>query len=80
MAEEPWRVADLLDPEQPFVKDVALARQIVQTLHALDTFDRESFNEGMMESGIVSLNVRTPKAAIEFVENTLGSGLRLLPR
>ena len=43
--EEPWRVADLLDPEQPFVKDV-LARQMVQTLHALDTFDRESFNEG----------------------------------
>ena len=69
--EESWRVADLLDPGQPFVKDVALARQMVQTLHALDAFDGESFNDGMMESGIVSLNVRTPKAAIEFVENTL---------
>ena len=69
--EESWRVADLLDPGQPFVKDVALARQMVETLHALDAFDRESFNDGIMESGIVSLNVRTPKAAIEFVENTL---------
>ena len=69
--EDAWRVADLLNPELSFVKDVALARQMVQTLHALDAFDREAFNDGMMDSGTVSLNVRTPKAALEFVENTL---------
>lgn len=69
--EDAWRVADLLDAEQPFVKDVALARQMVQTLHALDAFDRETFNDGMVDSGTVSLNVRTPKAALEFIENTL---------
>ena len=69
--EDAWRVADLLDAEQPFVKDVALARQMIQTLHALDAFDRESFNDGMIDSGTVSLNVRTPKAALEFIENTL---------
>ena len=72
MAEEDiWRVSDLLDSKQPFVEDVQLARQMVQTLHALDAFDRESFSDGMMNSGTVHLNVRTPKAALEFVENTL---------
>jgi hypothetical protein len=50
---------------------VALARQIVQTLHALDAFDREAFSDGGLESGTVRLNVRTPRAALEFVENTL---------
>jgi len=69
--EEVWRVTDLLDPKQPFVEDVQLARQMVQTLHALDAFDRESFTDGHHESGIVNLNVRTPKAALEFVESTL---------
>ena len=55
--EDQWRVADLLDQErQPFVEDVMLARQMVETLHSL---------EG------ASLNVRVPRAAEEFVENTL---------
>ena len=55
--EDPWRVADLLDQEnQPFVEDVMLARQMVATLRSL---------EG------VSLDVRIPRAAEEFVENTL---------
>jgi hypothetical protein len=67
----PWRISDLVDPEEPFVQDVTLARQMVQTLHALDAFDRESFTDGSHESGIVNLNVRTPRAALEFVENTL---------
>ena len=70
-ATTPWRISDLIDPDEPFTQDVALARQMVQTLHALDAFDRESFNDGMMDSGTVSLNVRTPKAALEFIENTL---------
>ena len=70
-ATTPWRISDLIDPNEPFTQDVALARQMVQTLHALDAFDRESFNDGMMDSGTVSLNVRTPKAALEFIENTL---------
>ena len=55
--EDPWRVADLLDQEnQPFVEDVMLARQLVETLNSL---------EG------TSLDVRVPRAAEEFVENTL---------
>ncbi len=55
--EDQWRVADLLDQErQPFVEDVMLARQMVETLHSL---------------GGTSLNVRVPRAAEEFVENTL---------
>ena len=55
--EDPWRVADLLDQEnQPFVEDVMLARQLVETLNSL---------EG------TSLDVRVPTAAAEFVENTL---------
>ena len=76
--EEAWRVADLLDAEQPFVKDVELARQMVQTLHALDAFDRESpsasnpaVGAGPVFTQLKSLDVRTPKAALEFVENTL---------
>jgi hypothetical protein len=52
-----WRVADLLDQErQPFVEDVMLARQMAETLHSLRG---------------TSLNVRVPRAAEEFVENTL---------
>lgn len=55
--EDLWRVADLLDQEnQPFVEDVMLARQLVETLNSL---------EG------TSLDVRVPRAAEEFVENTL---------
>jgi hypothetical protein len=69
--EDIWRVTDLLDTEQPFVEDVQLARQMVQTLHALDAFDREIDTEEWHESRTVSLNVRTPKAALQFVENTL---------
>ena len=69
--EDAWRVADLLDAGQPFVKDVALARQMVETLSALDSLERKTFDNGMMDMGIVSLNVRTPKAALEYVENTL---------
>lgn len=69
--EEIWRVTDLLDAKQPFVEDVQLARQMVQTLHALDAFERESVRGEWTESGSVYLNVRTPRAALEFVENTL---------
>ena len=55
--EDLWRVTDLLDQErQPFVEDVMLARQMAETLHSLRG---------------TSLNVRIPRAAEEFVENTL---------
>ena len=36
MADEEWRVADLLDEEQPIVADAKLAKQIVEVLGALD--------------------------------------------
>ncbi len=65
--EEEWRVSDLIDPKQPFVEDVILARQMVDTLQALDAMEREDNN---LERGFI-LGVRRPKAALEFVENTL---------
>ena len=54
-----WNIEDLLDPDQPFVSQVALARQMLETLESL---------EALEESNI---NVRTPRHAIHFMENTL---------
>lgn len=62
--EDEWRVSDLIDSKQPFVEDVTLARQMVQTLQALDAMERESEGRWVPE-------IRRPRAAIEFVENTL---------
>ncbi len=69
--EEEWRVSDLIDPNQPFVEDVTLARQMVQTLQALDAIEREDEDKMGISEGRWVLDVRRPKAAIEFVENTL---------
>ena len=51
-----WRVTDLLDEEQPLVTDAKLARQIVDLMANLEN---------------TNLDVRIPKAAIEFAEHTL---------
>ena len=74
----PWRISDLVNPDEPFTQDVKLATQMVQALHALDAFDRETFSDGHPESGTVRLNVRTPKAALEFVENTLSQWFEMI--
>ena len=51
-----WRVTDLLDEEQPLVADAKLARQIVDLMANLEN---------------TNLDVRIPKAAIEFAVHTL---------
>lgn len=69
--EDIWRVTDLLDEEhQPFVEDVKLARQMVSTyneMQALNSRDVEGYGSG----NDWSVDVRIPRAAIEFMENTL---------
>ena len=56
MAEDEWRVSDLIGDDQPIAEDAKLAKQIVEVLQSLKNSD---------------LDVRVPKAAIEFAENTL---------
>jgi hypothetical protein len=63
MGEDEWRVSDLLDDEQSIVEDAKLARQIVDVLDSL----RES-----------ELDVRVPKAAVEFAENTLSEWFEII--
>ena len=63
MADEEWRGADLLDEEQPIVADAKLAKQIVEVLGALDE---------------TNLDVRVPKAAREFAENTLSEWFEII--
>ena len=63
MAEGEWRVSDLLDDDQPIVEDAKLARQIIDVLESL----RDS-----------ELDVRVPKAAVEFAENTLSEWFEII--
>lgn len=66
-----WRVSDLLDGEnQPFAEDVVLARQMVSTYNELMALNsREVSAYGSNRDW--SIDVRVPKQAIEFIENTL---------
>ena len=68
--DDEWKVSDLLDPKEPFVNDVQLARQMIDTLENKFNQSDHSVNPIMEESGYF-LEVRTPKAAYEFIENTL---------
>lgn len=63
MREQEWLVPDLLDNEQPFIEDVNLARQIVETLDKIDKTE---------------IDVRVPKAAIEFAERTLSEWFEVI--
>ena len=63
MAEDEWRVADLLDDDQAIVADAKLAKQIVEVLSTLDE---------------TNLDVRVPKAAREFAENTLSEWFEII--
>ena len=56
MADDEWRVSDLLDESQPVVADAKLAKQVVEVLANL---------------GKTDLEVRVPKAAMEFAQNAL---------
>ena len=69
--EDIWRVADLLDYEnEPFAEDVKLARQMLSTYSELQSLDSGSV--GFTPSGTRwSPDIRVPKQAIEFMENTL---------
>ena len=69
--EDEWRVADLLDSKEPFANDVKLARQMVDTLEKLDYLEQNHSINPITGSSGYSLNIRTPKAALEFIENTL---------
>ena len=53
-----WEITDLLDEDQEFVQHVLLAQKMLTTIQTLDSME-------------APLNVRTPRPAIEFVENTL---------
>ena len=55
--DEEWRVHELIDESQPFIQDVKLARQIIETLDSLESLDEH--------------DVRIPKATREFANNTL---------
>ena len=63
MREHEWLVPDLLDNEQPFIEDVNLARQIVETLDKINKTE---------------IDVRVPKAAIEFAERTLSEWFEVI--
>jgi hypothetical protein len=63
MGEDEWRVSDLLDDEQSIVKDAKLARQVLEVLGSLSESE---------------INVRVPKAAVEFAENTLSEWFEII--
>lgn len=63
MAEDEWRVSDLLDESQPVVADAKLAKQVVDVLANLKN---------------TNLEVRIPKAAVEFAENTLSDWFEII--
>ena len=63
MDEDEWRVSDLLDDSQPVVEDAKLAKQIVEILNVVKTSD---------------LDIRVPKAAVEFAENTLSDWFEII--
>ena len=58
--DEVWRVSELIDESQPFIQDVKLARQIIETLKSLKGLEDEH-------------SVRIPKATREFADNTLSN-------
>ena len=62
--EDTWRVHDLIDESQPFIEDVKLARQIVETIGSLQALDDH--------------NVRIPRATREFADNTLTEWFELI--
>ena len=69
--EDIWRVSDLLDEKhQPFAEDVKLARQMISTYNELRSLnsDRGRTGPGMWDN---IPDVRVPRQAIEFMENTL---------
>jgi hypothetical protein len=55
--ENVWRVHELIDESQPFIQDVKLARQIIETLNSLENLEDH--------------DVRIPRATREFANNTL---------
>ena len=63
--EDVWRVHDLIDESKPFIQDVKLARQIVETLNVLEGIEDDHF-------------VRIPKATREFADNTLSEWFELI--
>jgi hypothetical protein len=63
--EEVWRVHELIDESQPFIQDVKLARQIVETLNVLEGLEDDH-------------SVRIPKATREFADNTLSEWFELI--
>ena len=62
--EDEWRVHELIDEKQPFIQDVKLARQVIETLRALE--------------GIEDNQVRVPKATREFADNTISDWFELI--
>ncbi len=67
--DEGWRISDLLDIEnQPFAEDVELARQMLGTLESI---------QSMAQKGLV-MEVRTPKPALHFIENTLSEWFEIV--
>ena len=65
MAEdEVWRVQELIDESQPFIQDVKLARQMIETIKSLEEIEEH--------------NVRIPRAAREFADNTLTDWFELI--
>tara|TARA_B110000483_G_C18167504_1_gene531951 strand:- start:452 stop:1642 length:1191 start_codon:yes stop_codon:yes gene_type:complete len=62
--DEVWRVNELIDESHPFIQDVKLARQIVETINSLE--------------GVEDHNVRIPRSAKEFAANTLTDWFELI--
>ena len=60
-----WEITDLLDEDQEFVQHVLLAQKMLTTIQTLDSME-------------APLNVRTPRPAIEFVENTLNEWFEIV--
>ena len=63
MREPEWTVSDLLDEGQTLVNDVKIAKQIVEVLSSVNNLEH---------------NIRIPKAAVEFAENTLSDWFEII--
>ena len=61
-----WHVHELIDESQPFIQDVKLARQIIDTINSLQ--------------GNEEHNIRVPRSAREFADNTLTEWFELIAK
>jgi len=76
--DDEWRVSDLLNTDQPLVEDVALAKQILSTYKDLMILNSNDHSALWKRGNDWDIEVRVPRQAIEFMENTLSEWFEVI--